>query len=108
MSATSAEVSITDNGVRVPAERDRWDDDVVDTMHRTYRWGVTELDVRMQQFADQDIHLEIDAPERPPWAADMVADLLASNHVSAAVGEALRRTWDVGRDELDAAAAEVA
>lgn len=89
--------------VLVPADRGRWDGDIVASRDRTCRWGTTEIVVRLHEFADGDTHAQVLVPsDRPPWAVDMVADLQSDDGAASAIGEVCARVWDVTPDELHA------
>jgi hypothetical protein len=89
--------------VLIPADRGRWDGEIVASRDRTLRWGTTEIVVRLHEFGDGDTHAQVLVPsERPLWAVDMVADLQSDDGPASAIGEVCARVWDVTPDELHA------
>jgi len=91
----------TKDGFDQLTARGKWDGDVVGANSTEWCWGTHTFDVHLTLFADDEGHIEVQAPREPPLCArEIVADALDGDTLDVAVGEVLAEAWGLDRSKM--------
>lgn len=79
-----------------PADRGRWDGEIVGARTETIEYRGREFVFRLQEYAEGGVHVQLLADaDRPPWAREMIEYMRAQGGMGEGVAEMLCRVWDV-------------